>query len=117
MFVDLQDSTGIISRLKPEEGFEEKVLPALKVPMSTVVSIICELKKFGTTSHTCKLGDQGRKTIVRVVTENQTVTLSELQGSSVEGGEPLRKKTNQAGMVMVRRKRHRAARCEASCSE
>ena len=50
-----------------------------------------------------KLSDQGRKALVREVTNNLMVTLTELQGSSVERGEPYRRTTiaatNQACMI------------------
>ncbi|KAK3525779.1 hypothetical protein QTP70_007541 [Hemibagrus guttatus] len=55
-------------------------LASVKVPMSTVASIICKWKKFGTTRTLpraglpAKLSDQGRA-LVREVTKNQMVTL------------------------------------------
>jgi hypothetical protein len=52
-----------------------------------------------------KLRNRGRRALVREVTKNPMVTLTELQSSSVEMGEPLRRKpslqnsTNHAFMV------------------
>ncbi|KAG2460800.1 TCB1 transposase, partial [Polypterus senegalus] len=91
--VDLRDR--IVSRHKSGEGYR-KISAALKFPMSTVASIICKWKKFETTrtlpraGRPSKLSDWGRRALVREVTKNQMVTLSELQRSSVERGEPLR---------------------------
>ena len=73
-------------------------------PMSTVASIIRKWKKFGTTrtlpraSRPSKLSDRGRRALVREVTENPMVTLSELQRSSVERGEPSRRTTISAAI-------------------
>ena len=125
--VDLRDR--IVSRHKAGEGYR-KISAALKVPMSTVASIICKWKKFGTTrtlpraGRPSKLSDRGRRALVREVTNNPMVTLSELQHSSVERGEPSRRTTisaaiHQSGLYsrVARRKpllskRHMAARLE-----
>ena len=75
--VDLWDR--IVSRHRSGEGYR-KMYAALKVPMSTVASIICKWKKFGTTRTLlrvgllAKLSDQGRRTLVREVTKNPMVT-------------------------------------------
>ena len=67
---------------------------ALKVPKNKVGSIILKWKKFGTTKtlpragHLAKLSNRGRRALVRKVTRNQMVTLTEHQSSSVEMGEP-----------------------------
>ncbi|KAG2468313.1 TCB1 transposase, partial [Polypterus senegalus] len=108
----------------------EKFLAALKVPMSTVASIIRKWKKFKTTrtipraGRPSKLSNWGRRALVREVTKNPMVTLSELQRSSVERGEPSRRTTisaaiHQSGLYgrVARRKpllskRHMAARLE-----
>lgn len=80
--VDLRDR--IISRHKSGEGYR-KISAALKVPMSTVASIIRKWKKFGTTitlpraGRPSKLSDRGRRALVREVTRNPMITLSELQ--------------------------------------
>ena len=63
---------------------------ALKVPTNTVVSIIRKCKKFGTTrtlpriGQLAKLSNWGGWVLVREVTKKTTVTLTELQCSSVE---------------------------------
>ena len=93
--VDLRDR---IVLNKSGEGYR-KFSAALKVPMSTVASIICKWKKFRTTrtlpraGQPSKLSDGGRRALVREVTKNPIVTLSELQRSSVERGEPSRRTT------------------------
>ncbi|KAG2462119.1 TCB1 transposase, partial [Polypterus senegalus] len=125
--VDLRDR--IVSRHKSGEGYR-KISAALKVLMSTVPSIIRKWKKFETTrtlpraSRLSKLSDQGRRTLAREVTKNPMVTVSELQRSSVERGEPSRRTTisaaiHQSGLYgrVARRKsllskRHMAARLE-----
>ncbi|MBN3290452.1 TCB1 transposase, partial [Polypterus senegalus] len=121
--VDLRDR--IVSRHKSGEGYR-KVSAALKVPMSTVASIIRKWKKFETTRTLPRAGrpsilsDRGRRALVREVTKNPMVTLSELQRSSVERGEPPRRTTISAAIqqsgLYVRHpclsKRHMAARLE-----
>ncbi|KAG2464594.1 TC1A transposase, partial [Polypterus senegalus] len=99
--VDLQDR--IVSRHKSGEGYRE-IFAALKVPMSTVASIIRKWTKFKTTwtlsraGRPSKLSDRGRRALVREVTKNPMVTLSELQRSSVERGEPSRRTTISAAI-------------------
>ncbi|KAG2470229.1 TCB1 transposase, partial [Polypterus senegalus] len=125
--VDLRDR--IVSRHKSGEGYR-KISASLKAPMSTVASIIRKWKKFETTrilpraGRPSKLSNQGRRALVREVTKNPMVTLSELQRSSVERGEHSRRTTISAeiqqsglyGGVAKRkpliRKRHMAARLE-----
>ena len=88
---------------RSEEGFQNMYV-ALKVPKNTVASIILKWKKFGTTNtlprSVCpaKLSNQGRRALVREVTKNPMVTLTELQSSPVEMGEPSRKTTISAGI-------------------
>ncbi|KAG2458240.1 TCB1 transposase, partial [Polypterus senegalus] len=99
--VDLRDR--IVSRHKSGEGYR-KSSAALKVPMSTVTSIIRKLKKFETTRTLpravwpSKLSNRGRRALVREVTKNPMVTLSEFQRSSVEKGEPSRRTTISAAI-------------------
>jgi hypothetical protein len=74
---------------------------ALKVPKNTVASIIVKWRKFGTTNipragHTAILNNPGRRALVREVTNNSMVTLTELEGSFVEMGEPSRRTTISA---------------------
>jgi hypothetical protein len=86
--VELRDR--IVSRHRSGEGYQ-------KVPKSTVASIILTWKKFGTTKnfpragHLAKLSNRGRRTLVREVTKNPMVTLTDLQSSAVEMGEPSRR--------------------------
>ncbi|KAI3361861.1 hypothetical protein L3Q82_001983 [Scortum barcoo] len=80
--------------------------------MSTVASIIHKWKKFRTTrtlpraGRPSKLSDRGKRALVREVTKNPMVTLSELQRTSVERGEPSRRTTisaaiHQSGLYVV----------------
>ncbi|KAG2464862.1 TC1A transposase, partial [Polypterus senegalus] len=119
----------IVSRHKSGEGYR-KISAALKVPMSTVASIIHKWKKFETTGtlpragQPSKLSDRGRRALVMEVTKNPMVTLSELQMSSVERGEPSRRTTisaaiHQSGLYgrvarqkPLLNKRHMTARLE-----
>ncbi|KAG2459502.1 TCB1 transposase, partial [Polypterus senegalus] len=125
--VDLRDR--IVSKHKSGESYR-KISAALKVPMSTVALIIRKWKKFKTTitllraSPPSKLSNRGRRALVREVTKNLMVTLSELQRSSVESEEPSRRTTISAaihisglyGRVARRKpllsKRHMAAHLE-----
>ncbi|KAG2459777.1 TCB1 transposase, partial [Polypterus senegalus] len=95
--VDLRDR--IVSKHKSREGYR-KISAALMVPMSTVASIIRKWKKFETTRGLMpsKLSDRGRRALVREVIKNSMVTLSELQRSSVERGEPSRRTTISAAI-------------------
>ena len=85
-----------VSRHRSGEGYQE-MSAALKVPKNTVASIILKWKKFGTTKtlpragSPAKLSNRGRRSLVREMTKNPMVTLTELQSSSVEMGEPSRK--------------------------
>ena len=57
---------------------------ALKLPKNTLASIILKWKTFGTTKtlpragHPAKLNNQGRRALVREVTKNPMVTLTEI---------------------------------------
>ena len=101
MFVVLRDR--IVSRHRSLEGYQ-KMSAALKVPKNTVAFIIIKSKKFGTTKilsragHLTKLSNLGRSSFVMEVTMNTMVTLSELQSSSVEMGEPSRRTTISAAL-------------------
>ena len=59
----------------------------MKVPKNTVASIILKWKRFDTTKtlpragYPTKLSNQGRRALVREVTKNPMVTLTELQSS------------------------------------
>ena len=64
-----------------------------------MASIILKWTKFGTpkslhrAGHLAKLRNQGRRALVREVTKNPMVNLTEPQSSSVKMGEPSRKTT------------------------
>ncbi|KAG2462346.1 TCB1 transposase, partial [Polypterus senegalus] len=121
--LSVDDRDKIVSRHKSGEGYK-KISAALKVPMSTVASIIRKWKKFETTrtlpkaGRPSKLSDQGRRALVREVTKNPMVTLSELHRSCVVRGELSRRSTisaaiHQSGLYgRVASKRHIAARLE-----
>ena len=78
---------------------------ALTVPKNTAASIILKWKKFGTTktllraSRTAKLSNRGERTLVREVTKNQMLTLTEFQSFSLDMGEPSRKTTISAALT------------------
>ena len=101
--IDCRDR--IVSRNRSGEGYQ-RISAALKVPENTVASINLKWKKFGTTKtlprDSSKLSNRGRSALVREVTKHPMVTLTELQSSSVEMGEPSSRKhslqhfTNQA---------------------
>jgi transposase len=112
--VELQDR--IVLRHRSGEG-NENISATLKVPKNTVASIILKWKNFGTTKtlpragRPAKLSNRGRRVLVREMTKNLMVTLTEHQSSSVEMGEPSRRTTisatpHQSGLYgrVVRRK-------------
>jgi hypothetical protein len=107
--VKLQEK--IVTRHRSGEKYQ-KMSAALKVPKNTVASIILKWKTFGTTkiiSRTgcpAKLRNQGRRALIREVTKNPMVTLTELQSSSVEMGEPSRRTTIFAALHQTGSKRH-----------
>ena len=85
-------------------GGYQNTSAALKVPKNMVASIILKWKKFGTSKYfpragrPAKLSNRGRRALVREVTKNPMVTLTELQSSSVEMGEPSRRTTIYAAL-------------------
>ena len=99
MFVDLQDR--IVPRHRSGEGYK-KISAALKVPKSTVASIILKWKKFGTTNSLprsgspAKLSNRGQR--ARQVTKDSVVNLNEIQSFFVEMGEPYRRTTISAAL-------------------
>jgi hypothetical protein len=99
--VELRDS--VASRHRSGEWYQ-KHSAAMKVPENTVAYNILNWKKFGTTktlpraARPAKLSNRGRMTLVREVTKNPMLTLTELQSSSVEMGEPSRKTTIYAAL-------------------
>ncbi|KAK3517617.1 hypothetical protein QTP70_013287 [Hemibagrus guttatus] len=98
---DLRDR--IVPRHRSGEGYR-KISAVLKVPVSTVASIICKWKKFGTTRTLPRAGlpakpsNRERRALVREVTKNPMVTLKELQRFSVERGELSRRTTISAAL-------------------
>ena len=76
----------------------------MKVPKYTVASILLKWKKFGTTKTLpragcpAKMSNRGRRALVRKLTKNPMVALTELQSSTVEMGEPCRKTTISAAL-------------------
>ena len=89
--VELRDR--IASRHRSGEGYQKS--PAVKFPKNKVASIILKWKKFGT-GHPAKLSNWVRRALVREVTNNPMVTLTDLQTSSVEMGETSRRTTISA---------------------
>ena len=85
--VELRDR--IVWRHRSGEGYQT-ISALLKVPKNTVASIILKWKKFGTTNtlpragRLAKLSHRRRRALVREVTKNLIVTLTELQSFSVE---------------------------------
>ena len=99
--VELRDR--IVSRQRSGEGYQN-MSAALNVPKNPVVSIVLKWKKFGTTrtlpraGRPAKLSNRAGRALVREVTKNPMVTLTELQSSSVEMGEPSRRTTISAAL-------------------
>ena len=93
----------IVSRHRSGKWYQ-KTSAALKVPKNTVDSIVLKWKKFGTTKTLPRAGrpakrrNRGRKALVWEVTKNPMVTLTELQSSSVDMGEPSRRTTISAAL-------------------
>ncbi len=118
----------IVARHRSGQGYK-KMSAALKVPKSTVASIILKWKTFGTTrtlpraGHPAKLSYRGRRALVREVKKNPKITVA-LQRCIREMGESGRKSTitaalHQSGLYgrVARRKpllsaRHMKARME-----
>ena len=99
---------GIVGRQECVEaqicGKVPKMSVALMFPMNTMAAVILKWKKFGTTNtlsragHLAKLRNRGRRALVREVNKNPMFTLTELQISSVETGEPSRRTTISAAL-------------------
>ena len=89
--VELRDR--IVRRHRSREGCK-KISRELRVPKSTVSSIISKGKHYGTTKtlpragRLTKLNNQARRTLVKEVTKNPMTTLTELQSYLFEMGEP-----------------------------
>ncbi len=82
----------------------KNISAALKVPKSTVASIILKWKTFGTTrtlpraGRPAKLSYRGRRALVREVKKNPKITVAELQRCIREMGESCRKSTITAAL-------------------
>ena len=96
--VELRDR--IVSSHRSGEGYQKRSA-ALKFPKNTVTSIIFQRKMFGTTKTPPRAGHPVKQqaiALVREVTKNPMVTLTKLQSSSVEMGEPSRRITISAAL-------------------
>ncbi|KAL0148615.1 hypothetical protein M9458_056055 [Cirrhinus mrigala] len=120
----------IVARHRSGQGYK-KNSAALKVPKSTVASIILKWKTFGATrtlpraGRPAKLSYRGRRALVREVKKNPKIIVAELQRCSREMGESCRKSTitaalHQSGLYgrVARRKpllsaRHMKARMDS----
>ncbi len=117
----------IVARHRSGQGYK-KSSGALKVPKSTVASIILKWKTFGTTrtlpraGRPAKLSNRGRRALVREVKKNPKITVGELQRCIREMGESCRKSTitaalHQSGLYgrVARRKPLHSARHMKAC--
>ncbi|KAJ0036478.1 hypothetical protein NQD34_005155 [Periophthalmus magnuspinnatus] len=92
----------IVARHISGQGYK-KISAVLKVPKSTVASIMLKWKTFGTTrtlpraDRPAKL-DRGRRALVREVKKNPKIPVAELQRCSREMGESSRKSTITAAL-------------------
>ncbi len=92
-----------MARHRSGQGYKN-ISAALKVPKSTVASIILKWKTFGTTrtlpraGHPAKLSYRGRRALVREVKKNPKITVAELQRCIREMGESCRKSTITAAL-------------------
>ena len=100
--VELRDR--IVSSHRSGEGYHN-ISAALQVHRNTVACIIIKWKKFGTsktlprTGFPARLSNRRRRALVGEVTKNPMVTLTELQSSYVEMGEPSRRTVlHQSGL-------------------
>ncbi len=93
----------IVARHRSGQGYKN-ISAALKVPKSTVASIILKWKSFGTTrtlpraGRPAKLSYRGRRALVREVKKNPKITVAELQRCIREMGESCRKSTITAAL-------------------
>ncbi len=87
-----------MARHRSGQGYKN-ISAALKVPKSTVASIILKWKTFGTTrtlpraGRPAKLSYRGRRALVREVKNNPKITVAEVQRCIREMGESCRKST------------------------
>ncbi len=98
---ELRDT--IVARHRSGQGYK-KLSAALKVPKSTVASIILKWKTLGTTrtllraGRPAKLSYRGRRALVREVKKNPKITVAELQRCIRVMGESCRKSTITAAL-------------------
>ncbi len=92
-----------MARHRSGQGYKN-ISAALKVPKSTVASIILKWKTFGTTrtlpraGRPAKLSYRGRRALVREVKKNPKITVAELQRCIREMGESCRMSTITAAL-------------------
>ncbi len=92
-----------VARHRSGQGYKN-ISAALKVPKSTVASIILKWKTFGTTrtlpraGRPAKLSYRGRRALVREVKKNPKITVAELKRCIREMGESCRKSTITAAL-------------------
>ncbi|KAI2648153.1 Transposable element Tcb1 transposase [Labeo rohita] len=119
----------IVAKQRSGQGYKN-ISAALKVPKSTVASIILKWKTFGTTrtlpraGRPAKLSYRGRRALVREVKKYPKITVAELQRCSWEMGESCRKLTitaalHQSGLYgrVTRQKPLLSARHMKACME
>ncbi len=118
----------IVARHRSGQGYKN-ISASLKVPKSTVTSIILKWKMFGTTrtlpraGRPAKLSYRGRRALVREVKKNPKITVAELQRCIREMGESCRKSTitaalHQSGLYgRVARRKPLSARHMKVCME
>ncbi len=93
----------IVARHRSGQGYKNNSA-ALKVPKSTVASIILKWKTFGMTrtlpraGRPAKLSYRGRRALVREVKKNPKITVAELQRCIREMGESCRKSSITAAL-------------------
>ena len=106
-----QEVEGIVCRA-PRQDFVEaqiwgrvpKHFCSIEGPKNKLSSLILKWKKFGTTNtfpragRAAKLSNRWRRALVKEVTKNSIVNLTELQSSSVEMGEPSKRTTISAAL-------------------
>ena len=114
-----------MSRHKSGEGYQKTILQHWSSPdyIGLHHSLMEEVWNHQDSGRLEKLSNRGRRVLVRVVTKNPMVTLTELQSSSVEmgnlpEGQPsLQHSTNQAFIVVARRKPLLSKRHMTACLE
>jgi hypothetical protein len=116
--VELRDR--FVSRNRSGEGYRRNSA-ALKVPKDTVASIL-KWKKFGTTKtlpkavRLAKMSNRGIRALAREVTKNPMISLWRWENLP-EGQPSLQHSTNQAFMVLARRKTLFSKRHMTTCLE